>query len=221
MSQFRLDMIAGRPVLFVMAAEPEYGPHLRRRITPLMTGIGPVEAAVQLTAALAGMPEKPRLIVSLGSAGSNRLAQAEIYQVSAVAYRDMDASALGFERGRTPLLDLPALVDLPYRIPGLPSATLATGASVVSGTAYQSIAGDMVDMETFAILRCAQHFGIPLIGLRGISDGDEALRGLSSWTQYLHLIDEKLANAVDLLAAALTDGNLSGTGRNACQDVRQ
>src|SRR5690606_18850033 len=136
-----------------------------------------------------------------GSAGSKRLAQAEIYQVSAVAYRDMDASALGFERGRTPLLDLPALVDLPYRIPGLPAATLATGASVVSGAAYQDIAEDMVDMETFAILRSAQHFGIPLIGLRGISDGDEALRDLSSWTQYLHVIDEKLAVAVDLLEA--------------------
>ncbi|RJE86584.1 5'-methylthioadenosine/S-adenosylhomocysteine nucleosidase [Paracoccus onubensis] len=208
MPEFHPDRIAGQPVLFVMAAEPEYGPHLRKRITPLMTGIGPVESAVQLMAALAGMPEKPRLIISLGSAGSNRLAQAEIYQVSAVAYRDMDASALGFERGRTPLLDLPALVDLPYRIPGLPAATLATGASVVSGAAYQDIAEDMVDMETFAILRSAQHFGIPLIGLRGISDGDEALRGLSGWTQYLHVIDEKLAASVDLLEAALADGSL-------------
>ncbi|MDP0929349.1 5'-methylthioadenosine/S-adenosylhomocysteine nucleosidase [Paracoccus onubensis] len=208
MPEFHPDQIAGQPVLFVMAAQPEYGPHLRKRITPLMTGIGPVESAVQLTAALAGMAQKPRLIISLGSAGSNRLAQAEIYQVSAVAYRDMDASALGFERGRTPLLDLPALVDLPYHIPGLPAATLATGASVVSGAAYQDIAEDMVDMETFAILRSAQHFGIPLIGLRGISDGDEALRDLSSWTQYLHVIDEKLAAAVDLLEAALADGSL-------------
>ena len=41
------------PILFVMAAQPEYGPALRARIQPLMTGIGPIEAAVQLTAALA------------------------------------------------------------------------------------------------------------------------------------------------------------------------
>lgn len=201
----RPDVIAGLPVLFVMAAEPEYGPRLRKRISPLMTGIGPVESAIQLTATLAGMAGQPRLIVSLGSAGSNRLTQAQIYQVSAVSYRDMDASALGFERGQTPFLDLPAVVDLPHRIPGLPAATLATGASVVSGTGYAEIAEDMVDMETFAILRAAQHFNLPLIGLRGISDGAETLRGLSDWTQYLHVIDQKLANAVDLLEAALSD----------------
>lgn len=202
------DRIAGHDVLFVMAAQPEYGPHLQARITPLMTGIGPVEAAVQLTAALSGMDPGPQLIVSLGSAGSNRLAQTEVYQVSAVAYRDMDASPLGFERGCTPLLDLPARVALDLTIPGLPQATLSTGANIVSGPDYQRVAEDMVDMETFAHLRVCQHFGIPLIGLRGISDGDEALQQMADWTQYLHVVDEKLAAAVDALTAGLTDGSI-------------
>ena len=201
-------MIADIPVLFVMAAEAEYGPALRARIAPLITGIGPVEGAVQLAAALAGMRVPPRLIVSLGSAGSARLRQAEVYQVAAVAYRDMDASALGFEKGRTPLLDLPVRVDLPLRIEGLPAATLSTGADIVSGSAYAAIAEDMVDMETFAHLRAAQHFGVPLIGLRGISDGTAELQHLSDWTQYLHIIDEKLAAAVDRLADQLADGAL-------------
>ncbi|WP_246020813.1 5'-methylthioadenosine/S-adenosylhomocysteine nucleosidase [Paracoccus subflavus] len=203
------DMIADIPVLFVMAAEAEYGPALRARITPLITGIGPIEGAVQLAAALAGMRALPRLVVSLGSAGSARLQQAEVYQVAAVAYRDMDASALGFERGRTPLLDLPVRVDLPLRIEGLPAATLSTGANIVSGPAYDAIAEDMVDMETFAHLRAAQHFGVPLIGLRGISDGTAELQHLSDWTQYLHIIDEKLAAAVDRLADQLADGGLT------------
>ena len=203
------DLIAGVPVLFVMAAEPEYGPALRARITPLITGVGPVEGAVALTAALAGMAEPPRLIVSLGSAGSRALAQAQVYQVSAVAYRDMDASALGFEPGRTPFLDLPARIDLPHRIPGLPAASLSTGANIVSGPAYDRIAEEMVDMETFAHLRAAQRFGIPLIGLRGISDGAEELRQLTDWTQYLHVIDERLAAAVDALRDAIGDGRLA------------
>lgn len=200
--------IAGIPVLFVMAAEPEYGPALRARIDPLITGIGPVEGAVKLTAALAGMQELPRLIVSLGSAGSARLEQAEVYQVTAVAYRDMDASPLGFEKGRTPLLDLPARVELPHRVEGIPAATLSTGANIVSGPAYDAIAEDMVDMETFAHLRAAQHFGVPLIGLRGISDGVAELQHLSEWTQYLHIIDERLAAAVDRIADQLADGRL-------------
>ncbi|MGR3481512.1 5'-methylthioadenosine/S-adenosylhomocysteine nucleosidase [Salipiger marinus] len=202
------DMVAGMPVLFVMAAEAEYGPALRARITPLMTGVGPVEAAVVLTATLGALPQPPRLIVSLGSAGSRHLEQGQVYQVSAVAYRDMDASALGFERGRTPFLDLPARIDLPHRLPGLAAASLSTGANIVSGPAYEAIAEEMVDMETFAHLRAAQRFGIPLMGLRGISDGAEELRHLSDWTQYLHEIDLRLAEAVDLLRDTIAAGGL-------------
>ncbi|MEE2795147.1 MAG: 5'-methylthioadenosine/S-adenosylhomocysteine nucleosidase, partial [Pseudomonadota bacterium] len=36
------ETIAGRRVLFVMAVDAEYGPHLRARFTPLLTGVGPV-----------------------------------------------------------------------------------------------------------------------------------------------------------------------------------
>lgn len=201
-------MFAGRDVLFVMAAQAEYGPHLRARITPLMTGIGPVEAAIALTAELAGRARMPDLVVSLGSAGSRHLEQGQVYQVSSVEYRDMDASALGFERGHTPLTDLPVQIPLPFRLPDLPEASLATGASVVSGAAYDAIAADMVDMETFALLRACHRFGIPLLGLRGISDGDEELRTLSDWTQYLDVIDERLAGAIDLADAAFTTGTV-------------
>ncbi|MBU2956306.1 5'-methylthioadenosine/S-adenosylhomocysteine nucleosidase [Paracoccus sp. 1_MG-2023] len=211
----RPDMIGGKPVLFVMAAEPEYGPRLRARITPLMTGIGPIEAAVQLTAALAAMEEKPALVVSLGSAGSARLLQTEIYQVGAVAWRDIDASPLGFDRGRTPLLDLPRVVDLPHRIPGLPAATLSTGGNIVTGPAYGMIEEDMVDMETFAILRVTQHFGLPLIGLRGISDGAEEVSQMVDWTQYLDIIDGKLARAIDALEDAIRGGSLVLPGDSA------
>ena len=206
-----VNILAGRRVLFVMAVEAEYGAELRTRIQPLMTGIGPVEAAVQLTAALSRLQmrgELPDLVVSLGSAGSRVLEQAAVYQVSAVEYRDMDASALGFQRGETPFSGLPVRVPLPLQIAGLPHASIATGASIVSGAAYDAVAADMVDMETFAVLRACQHFGLPLIGLRGISDGADDLSHLSDWTQYLHLVDERLAWAVDQLEQALSQGEL-------------
>lgn len=206
---YEMKPIAGKNVLFVMAADAEYGVFLRTRISPLMTGVGPVEAAVVLTRELARLSshdDRPDLVVSLGSAGSARLEQAEVYQVSAVSYRDMDASAFGFEKGKTPFLDLPVSVELPLRIPGIQTATLSTGANVVSGAAYHSIDAQMVDMETFAILRACESFGIPLIGLRGISDGRHDVNHIDDWTQYLHLIDKKLALAVDGLQAALEDG---------------
>ncbi|MDQ0420145.1 adenosylhomocysteine nucleosidase [Peteryoungia aggregata LMG 23059] len=206
---YEMKPIAGKTVLFVMAADAEYGVFLRTRISPLMTGVGPVEAAVVLTKELARLSshdDLPDLVVSLGSAGSATLEQAEIYQVSAASYRDMDASAFGFEKGKTPFLDLPVSVELPLRIPGIPTATLSTGANVVSGAAYQAIDAQMVDMETFAILRACQSFNIPLIGLRGISDGRHDVNHIDDWTQYLHVIDKKLALAVDGLQTALEDG---------------
>ncbi|UXN72948.1 5'-methylthioadenosine/S-adenosylhomocysteine nucleosidase [Devosia sp. A8/3-2] len=192
-------------ILYVMAAPAEYGPYLRARISPLMTGIGPVEAAVAVTRALAeakAAGSLPAPVVSLGSAGSRTLEQCEVYRAHSVSYRDMDASALGFARGQTPLLDLPPVLPLLPLVDGLKGASLSTGANVVSGPAYDAIEADMVDMETYAILRACQSFGIPLLALRGISDGVAELNHLADWTQYLHIIDEKLAAAVDTIEAA-------------------
>lgn len=206
-----MTTLGGRRLLFVMADRAEYGPHLQQRFIPLLTGIGPVEAAVQLTTALtmlAARGERPDLVVSLGSAGSRVLEQTGIFQAISVAYRDMDASALGFERGVTPFLGLPAVLPLPLRIPGIAEATLSTGANIVSGAAYDSVAAQMVDMETYACLRACMCFNLPLIALRGISDGKAELNHVSDWTEYLHIIDEKLAAAVDQLAQALSDGSL-------------
>ncbi|AEG06314.1 5'-methylthioadenosine/S-adenosylhomocysteine nucleosidase [Sinorhizobium meliloti WSM1022] len=208
---FELKAVAGRNILYVMAVDAEYGPCLRGRIVPLMTGVGPVEAAVSLTRALAELDAKgslPDLVVSLGSAGSATLEQTEVYQAISVAYRDMDASPLGFEKGATPFLDLPAVVKLPLSIPGVRKARLSTGADIVSGNAYEQIDADMVEMETFAVLRACQAFGVPLIGLRGISDGKAELKHVGDWTEYLHVIDEKLAAAVDQLEAALEKGEI-------------
>lgn len=207
-----IKTLGGKRVLFVMAAEAEYGPHLKSRFSPLITGIGPVEAAVVLASELSrlkGEGALPDLVISLGSAGSRTLEQAQVYQVASVAYRDMDASALGFPKGQTPFLDIPIILELPLRIDGIPAATLSTGANIVSGAAYDEIDAQMVDMETFAVLRACQRFAVPVIGLRGISDGAEELRHVGDWTEYLHVIDERLANAVDIVAFQLAQGSLA------------
>lgn len=193
--------VGGVDVLFLMAAPEEYGPHLKARINPLFIGVGPVESAVETTRALTLLQQAgrlPHLVFSLGSAGSRALEHAEVYQVARVAYRDMDASALGFEKGRTPFLDEPAIIELAHHIAGVPSASLSTGGAIISGAAYDVIAEDMVDMETFAILRAARRFGLPIMGLRGISDGHSELARYEDWTEYLHIIDEKLGAALDL-----------------------
>ena len=202
----RLERYGALTVLPVMAAPAEYGRHLGARIDPLMTGVGPVEAAIALTGVLTRLEvagSLPDLIVSLGSCGSRTLEHAAVYQAASVSYRDMDASPLGFPKGVTPLLEEPAVLPLPCPIPGVPTARLSTGANVVSGASYDAIDADMVDMETWALVRTARTFGLPLVALRGVSDGRAELKALEDWTSTLHQVDEHLAAALDRLAAAL------------------
>ena len=205
-TDWSLDSFGPITALCVMAAEAEYGPALRARIKPLITGVGPVEAAVATTSVLAMLAHEgrlPDLVISLGSAGSQTLDHGRIYWVDEVAYRDMDASALGFARGVTPFLDQPASLTLASGPQGQPYARLATGGSVVTGEAYDAIEADMVDMETYAVVRAAARFDRPVIGLRGISDGKADLTVLEDWTGTLAVIDEGLAEALDLLAREL------------------
>ena len=207
-----LATLAGRRVLFAMAADAEYGPHLKAIFTPLMTGVGPVEASISLTRALEELRAArslPDLVVSLGSAGSRRLERTEVYQAVSVTYRDMNASAFGFEKGVTPFLDLPATQPLPLRIPGVREATISTGATIIANSAFDDIAEDMVDMETYACLRVCQTFGVPLVGLRGISDGDGDVNHIGDWLEYLHIVDQKLADAVLKLEAAIAGGTIA------------
>lgn len=197
--------------LILMATRQEYGGHLAERIDPLITGVGPVEAAATSAAILTELSTQnalPDAIVCLGSAGSQRLDHAGVYQVSRVGYRDMDASPFGFEKGRTPFVDEPALIELPIRIEGVAEASLSTGGGVISGPAYSAITEDMVDMETFAVVRAARRFERPVIGLRGISDGRAPVSGYEDWTEYLHIVDEKLAGALDLLFEQTRQGRL-------------
>lgn len=205
----RLLLTSAHRILVVMATTAEYGPALQQRITPVITGVGPVEAAIGTTRALQDCLDHqglPDLVLSLGSAGSRRLEQGAVYQVSAVSYRDMDASPLGFEKGHTPFLDLPAELALPLRLRGVPAARLSTGANIVSGSAYDAIDAEMVDMESFAVLRACQQFGVPMIGLRGISDGAGELRHYTDWTALLGHLDQEMAAIIDRLESLLLPG---------------
>ena len=209
MSESRFELKAFGPIsaLCVMASDLEYGPELRTRIRPLITGVGPVEAAVETTAVLAELAQRdalPDLVISLGSGGSQTLDHGRIYWIDEVAYRDMDATALGFPAGVTPFLGQPASLTLASGPQGQPYARLATGASVVSGEAYDAIDADMVDMETYAVVRAAARFGLPVIGLRGVSDGKADLTVLEDWTGTLGVIDQGLAEALDLLESEFT-----------------
>ena len=88
-------------LLYVMATELEYGAELRSRISPLICGVGPIEAAASVTERLTRLAvddKLPLMVVLLGSSGSAELEQCGLYQASSVSWRDVDATALGSYR---------------------------------------------------------------------------------------------------------------------------
>ena len=208
----KFKIIGDLRILYVMATAHEFTPALAARIETLITGVGPVEAAAGLAEALGGFNAQarlPHLIVALGSAGSRDLDHAGIYQASSVCYRDMDCSAIGFARGVTPFSDDPPVLPLGPMIPGVKSATLSSGAAIINGAAYDTLGAEMADMETFSYAHSARRFGVPLISLRGISDGKSALTQLSDWTHTLEEIGAGLCAALDTLETALAAGALT------------
>lgn len=190
--------IGDRRILFVMATTHEYGPCLAERFVPVVTGVGPVEAAVGTAQAFAGMDTLPDLAVSIGSAGSRTLPLGSVWQVASVSWRDMDASRIGFAKGVVPFADFGAVLPLATPL-DWPAARLSTGADIVGGDDYTAIDADMVDMETYAVVRACARFGVPVMGLRGISDGPGELDAIGGWTAMLGVLDEKLAGVVDRL----------------------
>ena len=74
---------------------------------------------------------------------------------------------------------------------------------MLKGADYGALDADLADMETFAVLRACQRFGIQAIGLRGVSDGDDDDPGIDGWTKRLGVLDKLLADAVEQIPAAL------------------
>lgn len=199
--------------LVVMATDHEYGEHLKKLgIKPLITGVGPVQAAIALTHALVELAHatparRPDVIINLGSAGSATLEQGAVYRVSRSHYRDMDASAFGFLKGQTPFSPHPVVIEAAAIMPDFPCASCSTGANVISD--HGTTGADLADMEYSALNDVAMKFGIPLIGFKGVSDGEKPLTGeLVQWTELLPVIDRNLAEAITDLKARLARGEI-------------
>ena len=196
-------IINGIKIMTLMAAVSEYGNAMKSLdINPHIIGVGPIESTLNATYLISkaiAENSKPDIIINVGSAGSSTLTQGNLYQIKSVSYRDMDASPFGFAKGETPFVDYPSIFEMPTLFDHYPTATLSTGANIIdkngsTGTKFDDLQEDCVDMETYAVKRVGDFFNIPVIGLRGISDGKEQVEGIESWEKYLSVIDVEIAD---------------------------
>ena len=136
----------------------------------LYTGVGKVNAAIHLTEYLL-KKGRPDYIVNYGTAGSKKVKVGSLVDCTKFVQRDMDVSGLGFEKYETPFED-----DISKKIdfsdfennPLNHLLTCATGDSFIATTGGH--AGDVVDMESYALAKVCLKFDIPFIAFKYISD---------------------------------------------------
>ncbi|MGN6439164.1 MAG: 5'-methylthioadenosine/S-adenosylhomocysteine nucleosidase family protein [Agriterribacter sp.] len=147
----------------------------------LITGIGKVNAAYELTKRIA--QNKPSCIINLGSAGSNAFKRGEVVCCTQFVQRDMDVRGLGFRLYETPLSGLEPVLEYGIKFPGLQEGLCGTGDSFEmahSGTDYT-----IVDMEAYAHALIAMQEQIPFLCLKYISDGADGMAA-DDWTTQVH-----------------------------------
>lgn len=164
-------------VLFVFALESEAG-SLFDAFNVVYTGIGKVNAAYQLTKALHNF--KPKLIVNLGTAGSDTFKKYEVVNCMNFVQRDMDVRGLGFDLYKTPLSTEEIVLNHGVKYDCLSVGICGTGDSF--DTALDSKIYNVVDMEAYALALIAKKENIPFLCLKFISDGADDEAG-ESWTE--------------------------------------
>ncbi|NOM41512.1 nucleosidase, partial [Klebsiella pneumoniae] len=111
---------------------------------------------------------RPRLIVNLGSAGSQRHGKGEVVCCTRFVQRDMDVTPLGFARYQTPLSDIPVVLEHGAQIPGLALETCGSGDNFEIN--HGDAPYDVVDMEAYVLALIARDENIPFVCLKYISD---------------------------------------------------
>jgi futalosine hydrolase len=157
----------------------------------LACGIGPVEAAVTTTRALAqGL--RPDALLHVGIAGARGIPVPQLVIGSEAVYEDASAS------GRVParVHPDPRLVDAAQRaLPGARVLPIGTSARV-GGTSDCEVEA----MEGFAVLRAARLAGVPAVEVRAVSNEiDEPDRGRWRFDDALAALDAALPRLITAL----------------------
>ncbi|MFP3595400.1 nucleosidase [Chryseobacterium sp. SIMBA_029] len=170
--------------LFVFALDSEAGKVFDDK-NKLVTGIGKVNAAIELTKEI--HLRRPQLIVNLGSAGSQSFQKGEVVCCTKFIQRDMDVRGLGFSLYETPLSGIPPVLEYGYQMQGLHEGICGSGDSFEmnhSETEYT-----IVDMEAYPLALVAMKENIPFLCLKYISD-DAGSDAADDWAVQVHLASE-------------------------------
>lgn len=166
--------------MFVFALEMESATEFGD-VAKLYTGCGKVNAAYELTKAIAA--NRTAAIINLGSAGSNFFKRGEVVCCTRFLQRDMNACSLGFKAYETPFSGTEAALEYGIQLDGLPTGICGTGDNFE--TNHFSADYNVVDMEAYALAYVAMKEAIPFLCLKFISDGADGT-AVADWNEQVH-----------------------------------
>ncbi|WP_432132459.1 nucleosidase [Streptomyces tendae] len=174
-----------RPLL-VLAVKEE-AQYLNTSLPVLLTGMGKVNAATSLAAALAGS-SKPSEVINLGTAGALRPGLTGTHLIGKVIQHDLNSDLLRTLTGET--------YGAPLELSDPNGPTLATGDSFIEDEATRerlAVQAPLVDMEGYALAAAAHQAGVPLRIVKHVSD--DAGEGASdSWRESVAVCARVLAD---------------------------
>jgi len=166
--------------LFVFALDLEVAGEFDH-VAKVIVGVGKINATYELTKAV--YHHKPKLIVNLGSAGSNTFKRGEVVCCTKFLQRDMDVRGLGFQQYQVPFSDIPPILNYGIKIKGLPEGICGTGDSFE--TNHFSSDYNVIDMEAYSFAFVAMKENIPFLCLKYISDGADGMAA-EDWNVQVH-----------------------------------
>lgn len=180
------DIRADRPLL-VLALKEE-AQFLDTDLPVLTTGIGKVNAAAGLAAALAG-GQRPSEIINLGTAGALKPGFSGLLTVGTTFQHDFNSYVLLQLTGES--------FSEPLRLADDSGVVLATGDVFVTDPerkAKLALHADLVDMEGYAVAAVGARLGIPVRIIKHVSDqADE--HAARTWQQSVAASARVLASA--------------------------
>jgi adenosylhomocysteine nucleosidase len=157
----------------------------------LHSGIGKVNAAYALTDYL--RKHKPAIVINMGTAGSRKHKGGSIVSCTSFIQRDMDVTALGFEKYKTPFSDDPIVINHGVHAKGFAEGVCGSGDNFDASAGSDNF--DVVDMEAYALALICKRENIPFMCLKYVSDGADG-DAHKDWHEALHHTAERLRDAL-------------------------
>ena len=162
----KINNIIYKNPLFVFALEKEAGTEFPQENVAFV-GVGKINASYNLLKAI--QKHQPDLIINLGTAGSTEFNKGSVVCCTEFIQRDMEVTALGFQKFETPFSTDPVILQYGLEIDNLLKGICGSGDQFEME--HNNPEYNVIDMEAFALAKVAEQEQIDFLCLKYISDG--------------------------------------------------